>query len=638
MANDEELKVVITAQIDSALKQFIAFANAFDDLIKVTKQLTGQFSALSTGIGKFDQEVGKASAQTKKFVATTGNANTVMTNLGRIASDLPFGFIAIQNNLDPLIQSLGELFSRTKKEGPSAFKQLASSMLGAGGIGLAFSITSALATKLIQEYGSLSAAYQALTTNVTYAQRAQQAYNKSATEAEASIGGEIAKITALLSVAKDETISRDQREKAIKQLQKEYPGYLKNIDLENVNSEAAATAIDRLTEALIRKAKVQAAADLITKETQKLLTAQNTSVINQASAWALLADNLASGITGIPRFTAQIASGVKTQQKAISDSQSAIDGYQKKMNELLKQDALAKVIGISEKGKKEGKTASDILKELQKELTGLDAAFAAVGGSLSELSQDKIRSIADALKELASIGVLPGSDIFNALQTQIKALQSTLVKTPITFKIPIVIEPLEATTNDQTVKRVMDGVSQSFRKQLDPFTNQVNEIIRSSTTSGIESLATGVGEALVSGDFSEVTQGFVNAISNFLSQLGKLLIVQGVAVQAFQTSLKTLQGIPAIIAGGALVAAAAAFRSLASSGVPAFATGGSVYGPTLAMIGDNPGREEHIIPSEVLDKMQGGWNMPERIELFLSGVNATRIFERGKSYTKRVNG
>ena len=217
-------------------------------------------------------------------------------------------------------------------------------------------------------------------------------------------------------------------------------------------------------------------------------------------------------------------------------------------------------------------------------------------------------------------------------------MQSTLVKTPISFKIPIVIEPLPSATNEQTVKRVMDGVSQNFRKQLDPFTNQVNEIIRSSTTSGIESLATGVGEALVSGDFSEVTQGFVNAISNFLSQLGKLLIVQGVAVQAFQTSLKTLQGIPAVIAGGALVAAAAAFRSLASSGVPAFATGGSVYGPTLAMIGDNPGREEHIIPSEVLDKMNGGWNMPERIELFLSGVNATRVLERGKSYTKRVNG
>src|SRR5215203_1100834 len=66
------------------------------------------------------------------------SAATATQNFGRVAQDLPFGFIGIQNNLNPLLES----FQRLRAEAGSnkaALKALAGSLAGAGGVGLALS-------------------------------------------------------------------------------------------------------------------------------------------------------------------------------------------------------------------------------------------------------------------------------------------------------------------------------------------------------------------------------------------------------------------------------------------------------------------------------------------------------------------
>ena len=195
---------------------------------------------------------------------SSGSAQYALTNLSRVASDAPFGFIAIQNNLDPLIGSFSALQKETGSAG-GALKALGSSLAGPAGIAVGFSVVSALVTTAIQKYGSLSAALDALFSSTDSAALAQQQLNKANADAVASVQGEVAGINALLSAAQDLSISSDQRQAAVKKLNQEYPKYLGNLTLENINSAEAAASVAKLTAALERKAKIAGVEKLITK-------------------------------------------------------------------------------------------------------------------------------------------------------------------------------------------------------------------------------------------------------------------------------------------------------------------------------------------------------------------------------------
>lgn len=652
--NQEELKVVITSQVDDGVKGLIAFDKAAEDLVKITKQLTAQFTGLSSSIPKFDNAVKSSATSTKNLntnltaVSKSGtNTFQVFNGLNNTIRDLPFGFIAIQNNLTQISDGL-----------------LGSATAGLA-VGFALSIAVTAITTAVQKYGSLGNAVNQVFNLETAAEKQQRAYNTVIDEASKNVSGQVAQLELLRSKLIDLSIPQTDRAKALVE-------YNKIADDNNKISKQDINNISRINQLITEQIRlfgeraIAAAAEKeLSKEAEKFFAVQRKTapILNQTSKFLTdQADAAADAVKGIKNLR------LATEEEAAADS-----GLQKNITNQLKQlaniqntqaykdaqkelqeatnnfnaalgeiEPFTSIEGLTDKitkPVKNIKTISDILKELSKDLLGLDAAFAATGGSLRDLSEDKIRAISGALKELSTLGVLPGSDLFSQLQQQIAALQSTLVRTPITFKIPIKIEALpDLTSNAQTIQRVMDGVKDTFRAQLDPFTNEVNEIIRTATQNGIGSLVEGIGAALVSGNLSDITSGFVNAISGFLSQLGKLLIVQGVAIQAFQDSLRHLVGLPAIIAGGALIAASAAFRALAGNGIPSFATSGSVFGPTLAMIGDNPGREEHVISSEVLDKLGGGWGLPDKIELFLSGTNAVRVLQRGQTGINRVNG
>src|SRR6478752_5339633 len=62
-----------------------------------------------------------------------GSATQSLTNLGRVAQDLPFGFIGIANNLNPLLESFQRLQAESKATGTSLVKNLLGSLTGAGG-------------------------------------------------------------------------------------------------------------------------------------------------------------------------------------------------------------------------------------------------------------------------------------------------------------------------------------------------------------------------------------------------------------------------------------------------------------------------------------------------------------------------
>lgn len=86
----------------------------------------------------------------------------------------------------------------------------------------------------------------------------QKILNEVNAEAEKSISKEVSQVQRLLKVAKDEKLTKEQRLKAIEELNKISPKYLGNLKLETIGTEEAAKAIGRYIQMLRKKAQEKA--------------------------------------------------------------------------------------------------------------------------------------------------------------------------------------------------------------------------------------------------------------------------------------------------------------------------------------------------------------------------------------------
>jgi hypothetical protein len=545
------------------------------------------------------------------------DAGAAIQNLGRIVSDAPFGFIAIQNNLDPLFDSFRRLSTETGSAG-GALRALGQSLIGGAGIGLAFTVVSSTITTLIQKYGSLSNAYAALNPFVSEAERFQVSLNKALADGAAKGQEEVGHLQLLYHASQDLNIPLGDRKKIVDELQKQYPDTFKGLSDEAILAGGAADAYDRLSKSLTAAAAVKATEELAAAQLKSLVQLRISATDLEAKLQEIRNPKGGRGIFDITDSNV-IAARIERTIGQINDNkkeQLAVEGklaqVQKAQLDIVEQYGAAalKINAIDPpKPRKVQKTElekfEDILKGIDAAFLKLDSTFAATGGSLDKLSTDKIGVLSNALGDLAKFGVLPGTELFDQLKGRVEVLQSTLTHTPINFKIPINIEPLPAASNDAAIRAVTNGIKQKFADGMVDLSKIVTDSLQNGAADGIATIAAGIGNAIAGGGIKAALSGFVDAVANFGQSLGKQLIAQGIALVAFKASLDSLSGPQAIVAGAALVAASAAFKALAKGGVGSFATGGTVFGPQLALIGDNPGRQEHIIPSEVLDKLSG---------------------------------
>ena len=218
---------------------------------------------MSLGI-KVDTDLQQAQKDIDNF---SKRSRTALTSLSLVAQDLPFGFIAIQNNLPNVIQSFAEL--TTKSDGLlGALKSLGSALIGPAGLFLAFSAVTAGATYLIKEYGSLEAGIEALlgktysyTAALKEAQKSQKEYSEEArqtrdieNDAAGSYSASAIKLQALTDTVLDATKTDKERKNALEQLKELDKERFKNFDLEKGALKGLQEATDAYTESLIANA------------------------------------------------------------------------------------------------------------------------------------------------------------------------------------------------------------------------------------------------------------------------------------------------------------------------------------------------------------------------------------------------
>lgn len=157
------------------------------------------------------------------------------------------------------------------------------------------------------------------------------------------------------------------------------------------------------------------------------------------------------------------------------------------------------------------------------------------------------------------------------------------------------------------------------------FDQQVSKFMADSIVAAAEAIG-----QVITGDlgFGGLMKAILTQFASFLKNIGTQLIEFGVMILAFKSALRSVLWNPwaAIAIGAAMVAAAAVMTALinknAGDSVPALAVGGLAYGPTYAMVGDNPNARtdpEVIAPLSRLQSMLPTAGAAQQIQITLGG-------------------
>lgn len=171
----------------------------------------------------------------------------------------------------------------------------------------------------------------------------------------------------------------------------------------------------------------------------------------------------------------------------------------------------------------------------------------------------------------------------------------------------------------------LEHVHGAIVEVMQRFDQQVSKFMADSIVAAAEAIG-----QVITGDlgFGGLMKAILTQFASFLKNIGTQLIEFGVMILAFKSALRSVLWNPwaAIAIGAAMVAAAAVMTALinknAGDSVPALAAGGLAYGPTYAMVGDNPNARtdpEVIAPLSRLQSMLPTAGAAQQIQITLGG-------------------
>lgn len=651
----------------------------------------GQTTPLLNQVGTAANKAGDA---LKKVVPGANQAGAALINVGRVAQDLPFGFIGIQNNLNPLLESFQRLKAETGST-KSAFAALGSSLIGPAGIGIALSVVSAAI--LIYQNGIAGFNKKTKEAKDSTDELAKALKNIALLESEAAGGvqGQVAEVTALAKAIGDANVPYEQRKRALQELKEINKSYFGDLKLEDEATGKLAKTIAEYNQALINSAVRKAFIDEI-GNLGKTIADSDDAVRKarvarvQATNELVRAEKSAAANTGINARTGELtksaaiaAERLIEARKKEADAIKALSIVNDNDTKVKEQSILltnrlneATLQGLKFKDLQTTgtKKASDALKEeiaalerLQKvlidtkqdatdvseRLIGLKIKLVLRDGLKEGLSKEEIQQQIGALnKEL--------QDVFNkqALRfesiAKIKITKLELAPLPENAESAIAkavgVDKKITVKTDRELKIEFQGLAFVLREEQ---LKAAAESIRSTILTGAIDAFAGIGDTLgaaVAGIFNG--EGVGNAIAaggkailgiigGVLQEVGKQIIATSTLVIALKQALKSLFANPAagIAVGLGLVALGGLLKNIKFD-IPGFADGVTGFAGGLALVGEH-GPElvrlptgSDVIPNDRLG--QFGSNGTIRVEGVISGQDILLSNQRTLRQQSRI--
>lgn len=391
----------------------------------------------------------------------------------------------------------------------------------------------------------------------------QKVLNQITEETNKNFETEAKNIGGLVAIVNDQAMSMTQRKNALAEIQKIYPDYLANQNLEKVTSDQLKTATTSLTAEILKQAKAKAAYAKLQELSAKMLEYEIGQQRAQASTQAEVAKLYASGATA-----SQVNKFIESQKNIGTIAAKQAEQIQQQINAILKLASAENLtIAPVQQSADAITNQTNALKELQKTTQGGAADVSkVVPGTQFGASAPSIEKFAAATGPMQ---------------------QYTQVVVAETGKQEVAMSDYE-----QRMGTAMEGVNQAFNNL---------------TAAGLESFGQLLGDIMTGqvNSFQDFGKRLLQAVAAFMKSFGQALIATATASKAFK-ELLIAHPVAAIAAGVALVAGSAVINNMLEAGpnVTAFADGGIVSGPTLGLMGEYPGASTNPEVIAPLDKLQ----------------------------------
>lgn len=640
----------VSKSVRGAASSFAQIAPPLSTVSKSVERITPSARGASAELDRF-RNASKGAADAQKILPPTldktakalnkitpgaNAAGFALTNVGRVAQDLPFGFLGIQNNLNPLLESFQRLKAETGSS-KAAFKALGSSLIGAGGIGLALSLVSSAI--LIFQNGIGGFGKKAKEAKEAADELAKSIRSIGAVEGEATAGvqGQLAQVNALASAVADSNVPYEQRKRALEELKEINKAYFNDLKIEDAATGKLTKTVEEYTKALVNSAIQKQFVD----EIAKVAKAAAESDENVRKAKDRLERSRLNETETVKKFSAIDADGVQISNRA----KKAIDERVEAEKEFLKvrdsstvlleqeavlKDRLNKAVEAGLKFKdldtKSDKKEEDILKRrlealekirdatedattrvgLQEAIFELQVKIALRDQGKNQLSKGEVdkqilgfkRELQKAFeKQGLELEAIPKVRFSQVIRVEIPTdIESKIAKaTGLDKKIP------EITLHDVRIKLLGVTLTNAIEES-----ERIAKLLQDTLLTGItntlqgtaEAFGNALGEIFSGGDigsaFAKAAQAILSLIGGVLQEVGKQIVATSALVKALKESLKTLFANPAagIAVGLALIAAGSFLKNIK---LPGFKDGGWATGPKsgyLAVLHGN----ELIIP------------------------------------------
>lgn len=278
----------VQAKMNALSMEYKALATRKELGISLTDREAKRYDFLQTKIQTYDKTLKAVDASMGKYQRNVGNYagafNPLSNSINQLSREMPAfansvqtGFMAISNNLPIFFDSMGQVIAQNKQlraEGKptvSALSQLAGAFFSLGTV-LSVGVT------LLTIYGKdiVEFASNALKGSkaIDVMAESQKAMNDISVEARKNSTEEVVNMKLLLGVAKDTSLSYQERMIAVKELQETYPAYFGNLTKEKILAGETTAAERELTDAILSRAKANAAVTKITENQSKIIDAE----------------------------------------------------------------------------------------------------------------------------------------------------------------------------------------------------------------------------------------------------------------------------------------------------------------------------------------------------------------------------
>ncbi|MFV0220572.1 tape measure protein [Empedobacter falsenii] len=248
----------------------------FKDVEKVLKDLTDQgglfynmmenkSKTISGQIAKLQDEIeqmfNKIGTDSQEFITDViSGASYVVEHYQEIGKVLGILIATYGAYKAALIATIALQRAQVILGNVQAFLQLATSIRSAKDAQLLFNMAVSANPYAIAAaaLAGLIAVLYNLNSELSHAEKMQNNISEATENATKSVKSEQDEVNRLIAIAKDETLSKEARLRAIKKINEISPQYLGNLNLENINTQLAVKAVDAYSTALLKNAKAKA--------------------------------------------------------------------------------------------------------------------------------------------------------------------------------------------------------------------------------------------------------------------------------------------------------------------------------------------------------------------------------------------